>query len=268
MTSKVKSQIVEMTPKKAAAILKNNKKNRPLSRVAVRQYAHTMKQGRWKLNGEPIIIADNDILVDGQHRLTAIVESEKTVEVVLITGVSAASFKTVDIGKKRTGADALSTHDQRLEKNRMVLAAAAKVVYFFDVHGVFDYNRDRMDNESLIDFIEKNRGLVRSVEFAQTLTTARKIAPASALAALHYLFAKKDIDLAERFFNKLNSGESMQKDDPINILRNRLFIISQEVGVIRSREVIPYLVKTWEYLRQGQKIERLRIEKDYNPKIV
>lgn len=264
----ITTKVVDMTPQKASKILEKNKKNRPLSRVTVRNYAKQMTAGKWALNGEPIIVAKDGTLVDGQHRLNAVVDSGATVPIVLITGVDKSAFKTIDIGKKRTGADALATHNPKFEKNRMVTAAAAKVVYFFDEKGNFDYNRDRMTNEELIDFIEKNKGLLRSVEYAQSLTTARKVAPVSALAALHYLFSKKDVDAAEKFFHKLNSGEYMKKNDPVNVLRNKLFIMSQEVGVIRAREVIPFLVKTWEYVRSDQKTERLVISREYNPQIV
>lgn len=265
--SKVKPREVNMTPSAAAKILEKNTKNRPLSQPSIRKYSNAMKAGRWMLNGEPIIIADDGTLIDGQHRLQAVVNSGMTVPMIIVTGVSKSAFRTVDIGKKRTGADAISTHDSKFEKNRMITAAAAKIVYNFE-SDVFVKNREKLENDLLIDFLEQNRGIPRSVEFALGLHTARKIVPASALAALHYLFSKKDIDMAERFFNKLNTGENLKKDDPINVLRNKLFILSQEVGVIRSREVIPFLIRTWEAIRNDEVIDKLIVAKDYIPKII
>lgn len=229
-----------------------------------------MAAGQWDFNGEPIIIDENGVLVDGQHRLRALTIANATLDMVVTEGVSATAFKTVDIGKKRTGADALSTFNEKYRKYAPVISAAVHVIICFSQAGVWKNigNERRPTHGELIDFIQENKGLLRSVEFVMGLSGARSLAPASALAALHYLFGKKDMDLCERFFNKLNTGENMKAGDPILKLRMRLMEMKSAGGVFRAQEVIPIMCLTWQYLREGKEVERLKIHAEYLPTII
>lgn len=263
----ISSEMIVMTPVLAMSILRKNTHNRPLSNATVKRYSKLMSEERWELNGEAVIIANDGALVDGQHRLRAVIDSGKNVPMFIVRGVSGSSYKTVDVGKTRSGADALAVLGEEYVKHRLVLAAAAKIVMSFN-NDTYNCNQYKTEHDALIEFVEKNKGLMRSVEYAVTLHSARKIVPFSALAAMHFLFCKKDVDEAEKFFHKLDTGEHMNKFDPVNLLRNKLFILSQSGGVIRAREVIPYLVKAWELVREGREVTRLIVQNDYTAKVV
>lgn len=268
--TKETSKIVEVTPALAMKIMENNSKNRPISDNMVKRYAKIMRQGRWKFNGEPIIVAEDGTLLDGQHRLQAILACGQSQRMAIIGNVPKDAFSTIDIGKKRSAADALATHNREYTKHRAIIAAAITTINHFDKNGMYDDGgrRETMDYADVITFMEKNKSLLKSVDYAMTLSGARKLVPQSCLVALHFLFNKKDPHETENFFNKLNTGENLFKHDPVLMLRNRLIEIRHVGGVFRSREVIPYLIKTWEYVREGKTIERLRINPDYIPVIV
>jgi hypothetical protein len=97
-----------ITPDKAREYLAANRFNRPLSRTVVADYVAAMKAGEWLLNGEAIKFDWNGQLVDGQHRLEAIVRAEVPTDFVVIRDLDPGVFKTLDTGKKRTAADVLS----------------------------------------------------------------------------------------------------------------------------------------------------------------
>lgn len=59
--------------------LSRNSNNRNLRGQVIASYARDMKSGAWVLNGETVKIASNGQLLDGQHRLNAVVESGQTV---------------------------------------------------------------------------------------------------------------------------------------------------------------------------------------------
>lgn len=253
----------------ASKILKKNTNNRPVSDGTVKRYAKAMKDGKWHFNGEPIIIASDDSLLDGQHRLQAIIASGLPQPMIMVKGVNKNAYKTIDVGKKRSAADALATYDKDYTKHRAIIAAAITTISHFKNWSYDEHARSNvMYHEDVIDFLEKNKKLLKSVGFIAPMSGAKKLAPYSCLVALHFLFSQKDNALSQDFFNKLNSGEGLSKNHPVLLLRNRLVEIRHAGGVFRSREVIPYLVKAWELLRRNEAVERLRVNPDWIPVIV
>lgn len=103
---------VKIEPEIAQALLEiHNNKNRPLSKATVKKYVNEMNQGMWRDAVAPILFSLEQNLLDGQHRLAAVVESGKSV--IFNTGFNhdPASFAVIDNGKKRTGADTLAVHN-------------------------------------------------------------------------------------------------------------------------------------------------------------
>lgn len=100
-----------VTPEKAREYLKTSIGNRPISKVFVRSYADTMKQGKWLLNGMCIIFDSNGNLQDGHHRLHAVIEAGIPVQFDVIRGVNPQSFTTYDCGRHRTIGQLLAMQD-------------------------------------------------------------------------------------------------------------------------------------------------------------
>ena len=77
-------QMCMMTPEVADVWLREfNNHNRPLSASVVKTLASTIENGEWKLTHQGIAI-DKDInLIDGQHRLAAIVSSDTTIPIMI-----------------------------------------------------------------------------------------------------------------------------------------------------------------------------------------
>lgn len=97
-----------ITPEKAQEILdKNIKINRKVRSHSVEVYAQMMKQGNWQLTHQGIAISDNGELLDGQHRLMAIIKSGVTLEMMVARGLHDQKFNVFDRGIKRNDADVL-----------------------------------------------------------------------------------------------------------------------------------------------------------------
>ena len=81
-------KFVSITPELASLLLSlpsiEGEENRKPSIPAVYQYARDMSAGEWHHSHSPIIIGKNNVLINGQHRLLAIVKSEKTVEMFIV----------------------------------------------------------------------------------------------------------------------------------------------------------------------------------------
>lgn len=102
------AKVVLITPEKAQELLKRNTDNRPLRYKTVLFYAEEMKRGNWRLTGQGISISQSGRILDGQHRLEAIIKSGCPISMLLIEGVADDTFSTYDTGKNRSYSDIFS----------------------------------------------------------------------------------------------------------------------------------------------------------------
>jgi len=96
---------LHVTPEIADQLLASNVRNRPLSISKVKEYAGQMRNGDWKYNGESIKISSDGIILDGQHRLQAVIMSKSPIVSEIIYNLPSDSFDTIDVGKQRSGGD-------------------------------------------------------------------------------------------------------------------------------------------------------------------
>lgn len=112
---KAQCKWVDVTPAKAADWLKNNFGNRPVKDDVVVAYARDMVSGQWVPTHQGIAFNDLDQLIDGQHRLRAVVMSGATVRMMVtfglpskIEGREMTTMDCVDRGRTRSVADQLT----------------------------------------------------------------------------------------------------------------------------------------------------------------
>lgn len=108
MPRTIESEWRKITPKQAEELLEQNAVNRKLRPRLVECYAEDMVEGLWNPTGEAIKISRTGRLLDGQHRLSAIIASGKTVELLVVTGLPDETQKLMDQGAARTANDALA----------------------------------------------------------------------------------------------------------------------------------------------------------------
>ena len=87
--------------------------NRPLRTSCIERYADIIKRGQWELNGETIKFDTSGTLLDGQHRLSAVILAGMPIKSYVIRDLPRKVFDTLDTGKGRTGADVLSLRGEK-----------------------------------------------------------------------------------------------------------------------------------------------------------
>jgi hypothetical protein len=97
----------ELTPALAKLLLDSNPENRKISPWLVRQMVRDIKNGRWALNGETLIVALSEELNDGQHRCQAVIDADKSIRTMITFGVERESRFTIDTGQKKSIGDHL-----------------------------------------------------------------------------------------------------------------------------------------------------------------
>jgi hypothetical protein len=111
----LRSQWMEVTPAMAKKWLENNFRNRPLKGDTVKAYARDMALRRWVYTHQGIAFNDKDELIDGQHRLNAIIVSGVEFVRMMVTfglpskveGQEMTTMDAVDRGATRSVGDQL-----------------------------------------------------------------------------------------------------------------------------------------------------------------
>lgn len=185
MTLSIKVQNV--TPKMAKAWLGNNKLNRKLKESVVKRYARDMGNDNWTLTGEPIQFNCDGSLLNGQHRLHAIIESNKTVPIVVATGVDQSAMMHMDTGVKRSFNDWLKMQGFSNVAN---LGSATKFCYRYEKGTLRTQEVPTM--AEVIQYFEANRErLIQSVSGFVSNSRLRVFFNGPAFVALDYFTTPK-----------------------------------------------------------------------------
>jgi hypothetical protein len=225
----------------------------------VAEYAKMMSEKRWVLNGSAIALDNNGWLIDGQHRLHACISAQVPFDTLVVRGCGERAAETIDTGEIRRPSDLLFMNGS---ENTVALSAALNLLWFHE-----NGHLNRINNTTLklrkidtIDFSGRHEGLAESV-VRTNQATVKKLMPLSHAAFLHYVFSKKNPELAEAFFEALDSGENLTKANPIYVLREKLrdLRVKQLGGRPDKKMLVAYTVKAWNAFVMGKKIRVLRL---------
>ena len=96
---------VHITPYMAACFLETNPRNRSMKPHKIRLLEEAIKNGEWEVTHQGIAIDENGKLLDGHHRLTAIVNTGIGVD--MMVAFNAVESTKIDIGASRNDRDSL-----------------------------------------------------------------------------------------------------------------------------------------------------------------
>lgn len=249
------TQLQTITPDDALEMLKYNNHNRNARPRHVARLAADMVNERWVDNGDAIRFSRTGRLLDGQHRLLAIIKSGRAVRMRIIRGLPDECQSTIDDGAKRKTCDVLSMHGVQYAH---VLPAAIKVVLCWDRHRNPN-QRITINNSEILDLYESMPGIGDSVVFGTQLyqETGRGILPSTATAC-HYILARIDKQDADEFFRLLISGTDLSKGHPCHTLRARLIKSSESKGRADHNLHTALLFKAWNAYRSGRPMPRVK----------
>jgi len=242
--SNLSIEVVTITPKLAREWLKKNIMNRGIQQKVVNQYVQDMMIGDWLLTGDSIKFSNSDELLDGQHRLLAIVQSNTSQKILVIKGLDKDIFYVLDKGKRRSFHDVLTINQY---KNASLTAATTRLCYIYNVTKFkgFKTNPKLVHNfDILTHFLKKNKEIEESIRFIISLGR-NYIIPDSVSAAMHWILTKIDPEKADTFIVKLAAGANLELNDPIHIIRKKVFDIKRIGAHVRKQELLNLIVQAW-----------------------
>lgn len=215
----------------------------------VKVLAREMIHGRWKSNGDTICLNENQI-IDGQHRLLAVIESGVTIEALLVSGLDSDVFDTKDVGKRRSAADTLAV------KGEMSCKSLAACLAVIDRYMTGRISKSvKYTNTEVEEVLEKYPEARRSVRLCME---TKRLLPNAILAGCHYLFAQKNQEQADQFVRDLRSGVGLEDGDPVYVLRERLMQNNIAKAKLGKFYLMAIVIKAWNYRRDRKNIRFLR----------
>lgn len=248
-----RTRVEKITPEVAEEWLEVNTHNRDIRGAVVTEYAGAMKRGEWRLNGEAIKFDHEGNLLDGQHRLWAVLESGTTIESLVVRGLDPEVQETQDRGIKRSLSDALKL---RGEKDSVLLAAALGLKWKYDNNKL--RTNERATIPQALAVLKKNPRLRDDAAAAARRIRNRFKVAQSVAAVAWYQFAKLDREDADTFWDKLISGENLHEGDPVFVLRRWLEVQNTRVtGRANALMQFAIIIKAWNASRDGRFISQL-----------
>jgi hypothetical protein len=259
---KIITVVADLTPALARVMLNRNDGNRKISETVVDAYARDVSNASWLLNGEPIIVAKDGHLNDGQHRCAAVVKADRAITVLMAFGFDRATQTTLDQGKMRSIGDYLS---MRGYTNSLRLGAAANfALQALKMNRVNHGGKGRATKSEILEFVETTPEIIASVEVCEQ-RGADAIGGRALIAFIHWMLWKRSgRKNADTFINALISGVNLPAKHPILYARSRLI---NERARLRPEHRAELIFKAWNAWRRNVEIQRLEISGGPLPKL-
>jgi hypothetical protein len=256
LSTSLTTELTAITPELAHDWLANhNTRNRPLNKAAVDRWASEMAQGRWQINGTTIAFDQEGTLVDGQHRLQAVVASQVTIDALVVRGVPVGSFATIDIGKLRTVTDSLKADHvidpatKGANALTSLLGQTTRMVLSYVRRQTLVY-KGKISNVEFLDYLhEYGPQLTKDVQ--EVTDVLPKTLPQATFAALLYLTRDPThgSGMFERFMGDVARPDNLRASNPAKELRHYIDNLPQG----SRKDGLPFKVcASWNRYAQGE----------------
>ncbi len=245
--------LMAATPAWAAEVLeKCSTRNRKLSNTWNRLRS-AIARGAWKINGECVVFDTDGVLIDGQHRLHAIAQSGRTVPVLVVYGVEPEAFATFDQGKKRSGADVLSTDREFRDHAGTTAAALAWMARKEQGQLHLASPAAPVPNDEILNRVRQHPGLVESVHRAHGELRSRLVPPGMT-AFLDYVLTRIDPEAGAQFLSRVCAGFDVASDSWEARLRKRLEDFAGQRTALAQRDILALILKAFNGSYRGLRV--------------
>ncbi len=248
-----------VTPAMAAAWLKQNIGNRPLKGPTLESYQRDMRNGEWMPTHQGIAFGTSGRLIDGQHRLMAIVATGVAVEMLVcsdvperVEGKASKVMDAVDRGATRSIPDILRLqHGLTVDTNMIVAASLLVGQLCVD-------SPDRIKRSTvaqLLPIIENYRAAFAFVSENRPRQSGLRAAPICAAFTFAYVAAP---EVVGPFFKGFATGLELSAGSPVLWLRN--FCMDNPSGrksCAQRLDDLRLVLYAIDCFRRGETLERL-----------
>lgn len=275
-----RTEIRMVTPEMAKNWLTVNTINRNVNKNLVAHYARQMKEGLWEFTGEPIIFSSNKLL-DGQHRLLALISANMPITFLCVFNINEDTFKVIDTGKARSIGEIF---DISGIKNYTCVSAGIRKFFALKSNltptgGVSNKGKisgtsiSLIDNQitpkELLDFYYKYELFISDLatRSISMYNSSKLLTKSEIIGYILYLCHYKNHNEKSvyHFFESITTG----KDTSNNILyslRNKLIAEKSSTRKMPGSFKNALIVKAWNTYITGKNLKTLRYDPENEPK--
>jgi len=265
--TKERVSIVTVTPKMAQDWLQGNVDNRNLREARVLNLSGILERGEWELTGDALVFDAEDTLLNGQHRLSAVVVTGVSARFLVLRGVPPKAQEVMDQGLKRTLGDQLQRRG--VSKYASYISGALFWLHrleYSEATGIAHYAdpSQRPSLRQLLKLYEENAELNEEAPRIQPINRILKVRPGPTLALYHRLRKIDDENIdneVEIFFESWKDGTGLKSNDPIWRLREWSV---DDAAKRHTRGRAPdyrfaaYVITAWNKWREGEPIRQIK----------
>lgn len=260
----------KMSPSRARALIEKARAagfvNRRLSLTEVAKHVRDIRDGRWDPNnGMPICLTPDGILINGYHRLTAIIEAGTEVRISIAFNVPRSSYKRIDTGPRKTLGEILRERGVTIS-NVTALGALARTFLAYKRR----VNQDILTilaavgitNDAADELVGKDSLLV---DIAVQTKRSFKVAlfPAPGVIMLAWRIAcNYGQDAAFDFFESVGDGAGLASTSPAYKLRERLLQLKatgNSTGIRNRANILWFCLRCFKATLNGDPVKRLQL---------
>jgi hypothetical protein len=213
----VRFSIVRITPDIALSLIIKKRPAANRSAAAASSYAQAMRSGEWVLNGMPIILSRNDVLLDGLQRLYACIDAATSFVTVLVENVPDDTLHTIDQQRRRSFTGVLETRG--VHRPAAVSGLLAKLIRYDDgtlTRGTSTPPWSRMERALNANRVEIETAVKFSFDHSARLLSEAIRTP------LSFMGLQADRSAIRRFLDAIAHPDRFEANEPGVMIRRRL----------------------------------------------
>lgn len=224
-------------------------KNRYIDEKRIERYKKKLLKGKFPVNGETIKVSKTFKLIDGQHRLWAIVESGITLRILIVTGIEDKAMAFIDIGKNRTAVDMVVINEYRNHATSLAYCIKNLIYYKNTSKVSSSLSNADISNDEVDAFLEKKKQVNELNDFIELGIKANKKVPkwlsAAQWACIYHILMNLPFSNPDRekkrvteFMLSFIEGTDLTKHNPIKKLRDLFMSDFKEFTRYKNRNKI------------------------------
>lgn len=251
---------VRVTPAKAAYWLEHyNNKNRGMRPRYTQGLARDMTNGSWEVNDiEPISFGKDGNLIEGQHRLAAVVAARCPIRFMCLVNRNPVLRQVIDQGRSRSAADVLR---MRGVPHASRVAAIVRYILILSYGNPWAWSRHSITNAEIATFVQEHPEVFDCLNMVPNSLEVTLYRTSRVPVACCYYFRQVDEEATIRFFTGLAAGIGVSTYDPLVALRRYLLRLQQMkygTNELQARRTL-VTYKTFNLFLQGKDVKQLKV---------
>lgn len=274
----VRTEVKVVTPEIAKLWLTVNTMNRRIDKKVVDYYADQMIRDQWTLSQDAITFSNTNKLLNGQHRLHAIIKSQTEQPFIIVYNMTESAFINMDLNKRRSPGDIFQILNIKEYNN----VSAGLNKYFSlkrgytlkgNEYGSIKRSLMKLSINDMIDFYYTNIALLDEIILlsAQLYTRFKYFKRSDYIAYITLLIIDKNHNPYKvyNFFKQLSYGGKEIENNTISILRDKLMFNETATHKMTAATRHFYIVKTWNaYIRNIEYKVLKMLESEQNIELI